>query len=381
MWDIVYHNWALISIAGTVIVLLITPWVILRKYVIIARNILDETPPPLSRGPDDFERIEGERFNFLSFDGHALSGMLVRGNADGRPRGLIVFAHEYASDARSQARYCRPLLEAGYEVLAFDFRGHGHSANEKGYRPRQWASDREQSDMLGAIAWAEDYLASQGRPPELGLFGISRGGGAAILAAVGVPSVRAILTDGAFSTDITLEKLMKRWATIFAKIRVVAESHPPTFWRFFRWLLIRNCQRAFGCRFPSVRKAIRRLGPKPIFLIHGEKDGFIPVSQSQLLYGLAQGTRYLWIVPAAKHNQSVVVQPRQYAERTVRFFDQHLAGRTDAPLPAGVLSDLPQPLTNDVLPTASPSGAHQEAIRPNEGTTAPASGRLHRSRT
>ena len=344
LWDALFRNWALISIVTTLVVLIVTPTLILRKYVNIARNILDDTPPPLSRGPLDFERLEGERFTFRSFDGHALSGMMLAGHPDRSPKGLIIFAHEYSSDAHSCARYCRPLLNSGYDVMAFDFRGHGESSPEEGYKPRQWASDREQSDMLGAIAYAEEYLEELGRPREVGLFGISRGACAAILAAVGVPSVRAILTDGAFTTDSTLEYLMKRWATIFAKVRVVAESHPPVFWRFLRWLLVSDAGRRWGCRFPSVRKAIVRLGDTPVFLIHGEKDSFIPVAQSQMLYSLAQGPRYLWIVPAAKHNQSVVVQPGQYGERIVRFFDEHLAGRPEAPLPPGSLSDVAQPL-------------------------------------
>lgn len=357
VWDAIYRNWALISIVSTLAVLLAVPWLILRKYVIIARNILDDTPPPLSMGPLDFQRIEGEPFSFRSFDGHALSGMMLAGNPSCEPRGLIIFAHEYSSDAYSCARYCRPLLKAGYEVMTFDFRGHGESSREQGYKPRQWASDREQSDMLGAIAFAEEYLEEAGRPRDVGLCGISRGGAAAILGAVGVPSVRAILTDGAFSTDSTLEYLMKRWATIFAKVRVVAESHPPVFWRFLRWLLVRNAARNWGCRFPSVRKAMVRLGERPIFLIHGEKDSFIPVAQSQMLYDLALGPKYLWIVPGARHNQSALVQPDQYADRIVRFFDQHLAGQTDAPLPEGQLSDLTHPLApGGTAGKAAPAG-------------------------
>ena len=346
IWDVVGRNWALISIVGTLAVLTITPTLILRKYVNISRNIMDDTPPPLSMGPLDFERIGGEPLSFRAFDGHALSGMMLRGHPDRSPRGLIIFAHEYSSDAYSCARYCRPLLEAGYDVMTFDFRGHGGSRTEEGYKPRQWASDRELADMLGAIAHAEEWLEQAGRPREVGLFGISRGGCAAILAAVGVSSVRAILTDGAFSTDSTLEYLMKRWATIFAKVRVVAESHPPVFWRFLRWLLLRDAGQRWKCRFPSVRKALARLGERPVFLIHGERDSFIPVAQSQMLYDLAHGPKYLWIVPAAKHNQSVVVQPEQYARRIVQFFDQHLAGVVAERLPTGLLSDLAQPLAD-----------------------------------
>ena len=257
-FDALYRNWALVAIVTTMIVLVVLPTVVLRKYVVISRNILDDTPPPLSMGPVDFEPIEGERVDFLSFDGHALAGMLLAGDPQRGPRGLIIFAHEFRSDAYSCARYCRPLLQAGYDVFTFDFRGHGRSAAEEGYKPRQWATEREQSDMLGAIAYAEDYLEQQGRPTRIGLFGISRGAGATILGAVGLPSVVAIATDGAFSTDMTIEHLMKRWSTIFAKVRVVAESHPPTFWRFLRWLMLRDCQRQFRCRFPSVRKALVR---------------------------------------------------------------------------------------------------------------------------
>ncbi len=324
VWDALYRNWALVSMVGTLVVLIAMPALILRKYVRIVRNILGDVSPPLSMRIVDFEPIEGEPIGFRSFDGHALAGMLLAANPDRDRRGLIVFAHEYLNDAESCARYCRPLLEAGYEVLSFDFRGHGRSGPQEGYQPRHWPSDHEQADMLGAIAYAEHYLEQGGRPRELGVFGISRGAGAAILAAVDLPSVRAIITDGAFSTDTTLEQLMKKWATIFAKVRVVAENHPPTFWRLLRWLAFRNSQKYFGCRFPSVRKALTRLGPRPILFIHGERDGFIPVSQSQFLYDLAVGPKELWRVPKAKHNQSVVVQPQEYAKRIVGFFDKHL---------------------------------------------------------
>ncbi|MCH7813367.1 MAG: alpha/beta hydrolase [Planctomycetes bacterium] len=339
VWDAAYRNWALISMVSTLIVLVVVPTLILRKYVKIVRNILEDTPSPPSLEMVAYERIEGERLDFRSYDGHALSGMMLAGNTEGPARGLIIFAHEFSSDAYSCARYCVALLAAGYDVMTFDFRGHGRSGHEEGYKPRQWPSDREQSDMLGAIAYAEDYLERRGKPRRLGLLGISRGAGAAILGAMNIPSIQAIVTDSAFSTDTTLEHLMKRWATIFAKVQVVAQHHPPVFWRFLRWLLLRECRRKFGCRFPSVRKAVLRLGNKPIFLIHGERDSLIPYSQSQLLYDLAQGPKHLWIVPGAKHNQSVDAEPEQYADRVVRFFDEHLIGDSPNPLPRGVLDE------------------------------------------
>lgn len=326
-WVYLARNWALVSILLTLVFLLVTTWLILRKYVRLMFNIIRDTPPPLAMGPCDFERIDGERVVFRSFDNLNLCGMFLFGDHGGRPKGMIIFAHEFSSDMYSCARYCRPLLKAGFDVFSFDFRGHGESSLQPGYQPRQWPTNHELNDVLGAIAFVEDWLESRGRPVEMGLFGISRGGGAAILAAQNNRTVKAIVTDGAFSSDATLEYLMKRWAYIFAKVRFVYENHPPQFWSFLRWLLFCECRKRLNCTFPSVRKALARMrGPRPMLFIHGERDSYIPVEQSQLLYELAPGPKFLWIVPGAKHNQSVVVRPEHYAARIVAFFEHYLAG-------------------------------------------------------
>ncbi len=272
--------------------------------------------------------------------------MFLPPNPDRPYRGTLVFANELGADQYSAVRYCRGLLDAGYEVFAFDFRGEGRSDAQSGYHTRLWPSDREQADVLGAIAYVEECLEQRGCPREVGLVGVSRGAGAALLGAVGLPSVKAIMIDGGFSTDAYLEYLMQRWVSIFAKVRLVYENHPPTFWRFLRWLSIREASRQLGCRFPSVRKAVPRLGKMPMLVIHGAKDGHIPVAQSQLLYDLAEGPKSLWICPGAKHNQAVAVQPRLYAEYSVRFFDHYLArvSPADALDGLGLLSELTQPL-------------------------------------
>jgi len=326
VWDFVTHNWALMSMMTTLVVLIVVPVVVIRNYLRLIINIFDDTPPPLSVLPRDYAEMKGEDVDFLALDGHRLYGTMIPCNPALAPRGTVLFAHEFESDAQSCARYCKPLIEAGYDVFSFDFRGHGRSAGEENYRPRMWPSDREVNDMLGAIAYVGDYLENAARPPDIGLFGISRGAGAAIIAAEAVSNVRAIVTDGAFSSDTTLEYFMKRWAKIFAKVRVVYENHPAIFWRFLRWLLFRECSRRFHCHYPSVRKALARLRDQPILMIHGEKDTYIPVSQTQMLYDYAGEPKYIWIVPGAKHNQSVVAQPEAYADKTLQFFNTYLGG-------------------------------------------------------
>jgi len=324
-WQFVQHNWALLSIIATLAALVAIPSVVLGRYIRIMLNIMKDTPPPLSMGPLDFERIEGQEVRFRSFDGTSLRGMFVMGNGRVPRKGMILFLHEYASDMYSCARYCRPLLEAGYDVFTFDFRGHGQSSCDEHYQPRQWVSDHEVDDVLGACAFVEDYLESQGLPIRMGVLGISRGACAGIIGCAHIPAVKAIVTDGLFSTDMTLETLMKRWAGIFAKVRFVYENHPPAFWRFLRWLLFCFTGRAFNCKFPSVRKMLRHFHPRPVLMIHGEKDSYISADQARYLYSLLPQPKQLWIVSGAKHNQAVIVAAEQYARRTVEFFDKYLA--------------------------------------------------------
>jgi pimeloyl-ACP methyl ester carboxylesterase len=326
------RNWAIVVIVSTVITLLIVPALVIMKYVRISLNIMRTTQPPLTRNPLDYERLEGEPVDFCAFDGLRLSGMLIRANPLVARRGMIVFAHEFCSDMHSCARYCRPFQQAGYDVFTFDFRGHGQSDNDPDYSPRQWVSNREIDDTRGAIAYVTDWLERQGYARAIGLFGISRGACAGILAAAENPDIRVIVADGAFSTDRTIEYFMKRWAYIFAKVRIVYENHHPAFWKFLRWSMMHFARREFGCTFPSVRKAIQRMTPRPVLFIHGEKDSYLPVEQSRLLYALAAQPKHLWIAPAARHNQAVLLHPELYARLTVGFFDRYLAGLKPEPV-------------------------------------------------
>lgn len=324
--DLLFRNWAIVTFAATAAALVLVPLLVVRKYVRISLNIMRSTKPPLARNPLDFERLLGEPVTFPAYDGLRLSGMLIRAQPGGTHRGLILFAHEYCSDMHSCARYCRPLNEIGYDVFTFDFRGHGQSDCQPGYTPRQWISNHDMADMRGAVAFVEEWLERQGRPRELGVFGISRGAAAAILAAAENDNIRAVISDGGFSTDRTIEYFMRRWAYIFARVRVVPETENQAFWPFLRGCLMARARREFGCSFPSVRKALQKMKPRPMFFIHGEKDSYLPVEQTRLLYALAPQPRYLWIAPGARHNQAVVLHPDLYAKITVEFFNRYLGG-------------------------------------------------------
>ncbi len=327
LWEWLARHWAAVAMSITMLSLIIFVVLVTAKYVRLCLNLFVDTPPPLPMGPPDFQPLSGEETRFRSFDGTSLRGMRVRCKNSTSYKGTIVFSHEFGSDMYSCARYVRPLVEAGFDVFAFDFRGHGDSSSGgTKYRPLQWPSDKEMEDVLGACAYAESVLASEGKETRIGLFGISRGAGAGLLAAASDPNIAAIVCDGAFSTDTTLIFYMKRWAHIFARVKLVYENHPELFWKGLVWLVIRFAQPKQGCAFPSVRRALKEMRPRSILFIHGQRDGYIHEEEARQLYDAAPPQKYLWMVPDAKHNQSVAVEPKQYAARTVAFFRKHLAG-------------------------------------------------------
>ncbi len=327
VWEAIGQNWAAVAIALTCLSLGLWVVLVLAKYVRICLNIFLDTPPLLAMGGQDFERVVGEEVRFHSFDGTSLRGMWLWAPKTAKPLGTIVFCAEFGSDMYSCVRYVKPLMTAGFNIFTFDFRGHGKSSCPGEYRPLQWPSDKELGDVLGAAAYASNRLVEEGLPGKVGLFGISRGAGAAILAAASDLEVGAVCCDGAFSTESICMAMMKRWAHIFARIKLVYEHHPEGFWRLLTWLLMRCAHKRMGCRYPSVHKALRDMATRPIMFIHGKRDSYIRVAQTRMLHAVAPPPKYMWIVPGAKHNQSVVVDPPNYAQRTVAFFEKHLAGQ------------------------------------------------------
>jgi len=270
--------------------------------------------------PDEEQRFEGEEVTLRTADGVELAATLALPAGEERPP-VVVFAHEFGADRRSASLYAGWLLEAGYAVLAFDFRGHGDSKNTDDYVPRQWATDRELTDLAAAVDYVRRRDDLRGERPAL--FGISRGGVTATVLAARDAAVAALVTDGIFSTRRTLLDYMHRWVSIFADVRLIYSHLPEWVFRMYERLTLLVSELRLGVRFLSVEEALaeRRC---PLLMIHGEADSYIDVAQARWLYGLAAEPKELWVVPQARHIQAVCVAAAEYRQRILRFLSTHL---------------------------------------------------------
>ena len=283
------------------------------QYMPIIVGIVEDLP--MTAPPVDEEITDGEQVNFRSLDGVSLFGRYLRTS---RPRrGVVIFSHEFGSSLNSALRYCGFVVDYGFDLFTFDYRGHGRSSNSAGYKPRQWATDNELNDLLGAVAYVESLpeVDCQG----IAVMGLSRGAGAAILAAARTHYIQALVTDSAFSSGQTMVLYMRKWVGIFAHAKMVFHSLPDIFYEMLTVVLKLIGRRKFRCRFPSIERSIRRLGDRPILMIHGERDNYIPLELGKRLYKLVRGPKQFWVVPNAKHNQSYLAGQQQYRRRIAEF--------------------------------------------------------------
>ncbi|HYH66103.1 MAG TPA: alpha/beta fold hydrolase [Urbifossiella sp.] len=309
------------------------------RYTPIISRIFEEKPLffPLRVAP-----TSGEEVRFSTSDGLELVGTYASTPAESRV-GVLVFCHEYLSDRWSFQPYIAPLLDLGFDIFSFDFRNHGASACASEYRPLQWVSDHEVRDLRAALA----YLRSRPDrdPAGFGLFGVSRGGGTALVVAAEDPGVWGVVTDGAFPTRGTMNAYIRRWAEIYVStgfFRVL----PTWVYIFVGWAARIRSEKRLSCRYPGIERAVSRLAPRPWLMIHGAKDTYIGPAIARSLFARAGDPKEFWLVPLAKHNRCRQVQPEAYAERIKQFFGRYaprralLEAQSSSPGPPA-LADLP----------------------------------------
>ncbi len=253
-------------------------------------------------------------------------GLMLRGcylKTPGRRRGVVLFGLEYGSNCWACAPYCGRLLEAGYDVFAYEPRSQGESDKDPGYDPLQWVTDRDLADMRAALNYL--HRRPDADPKGVGLFGISKGGSVGLLAAAADRKVRCVVTDGAYATRTTVVPYMRRWIPIYSRARLMQRFLPSWFYWVVAVVGIRRVGRSRGVRYLSLEGALGRL-KRPVLMIHGGGDTYIKPQMAESLFGRLPGPKELWIVPKAKHNQALPTAEDEYHRRVIEFFDKYLAG-------------------------------------------------------
>ena len=281
---------------------------------------LFESAPPLQaelveRPPDD------DPVELTTQTGRRLVGSLFRHHG-GERRGLIIFCHEYTGNRWMFQPYVDFLRDDGFDVFSFDFSNHGQSDSIDGYRPLQWVTEHEVADVDAAI----DYVTSQliATYDEIGLFGVSKGGAAAIVAAARNPHIKAVATDGAFPTHSIVTIYVERWVHLVVAFGGLLRMLPRWVHASITRLELARIQRRRFCRYPHVESSFRTLAQRPLFLIHGKRDNYVRTEVIEAIFDGNGQPEQFWIVEGAKHNQSIQVAQEEYHDKVREFFLTHI---------------------------------------------------------
>lgn len=314
------HNLEEITVIWAIVGLLLIPLladVLIQWNAVRVVLALIENSPPFrveSLPPDP----DAEPFSVQTRDGITLRGCLFR-HSEQSPRGLIVFCPEFASNHRSAMLYCSALSRAGFHVLTFDFRNHGDSDSMPGYVPLHWLTHFEILDLNAVL----DHVYSQPDLNELplGLFGISRGGSAALYVAAQRPEVLQVATEGAFCTKMLMMAHAQQFVAIAAPellAKLFPEWHIKVTITLARWI----SQRRRHCRYVMLERILPRLSGKPTLVIAGLRDTYVLPGVAREITRLIGQPDALWTVAKAKHNLARSVMPDEYDRRLVEFFSR-----------------------------------------------------------
>ncbi len=301
-------------IVGLLLILVLADVLIQWHAVRVVLALIENSPPfRIESLPPD---PDAEPFSVRTVDGVTLRGCLYR-HTEQTPRGLIVFCPEFASNHRSAMLYCSALSRAGFHVLTFDFRNHGDSDSMPGYEPLHWLTQYEILDLNTVI----NHVYSQPDLTELplGLFGISRGGSAALYVAAQRQEVLRVATEGAFGTETLMMAHAQQFISIVAPellAKLFPEWHIKLTIKIARWI----SQRRRHCRYVMLERVLPQLAGKPALVIAGLRDTYVLPGVAREITRLIGQPDALWAVAKAKHNLARSVSPDEYDRRLVEFF-------------------------------------------------------------
>lgn len=300
----------------TVVIVLVVLEILFQLLVLKFSLPIFENRPPF--GAELFPpQPLAEAMTIETKDGVLLAGNLLTTPRDA-PRGVILFCHELDSNRWSAASYCEGLLAAGFHVLTFDFRNQGDSQSFPGYHALHWPTILEVEDVRAVVAFIGDRPDLNRLP--LGVFGISRGGSVALVAAAQCDSIHRVVSDGAYCCNEMLLHFTNRWGRLYFPERLL-RLLPKWHVQISLWLIRRTSEFRRGVRYANIERGLSLLGRKRVLMISGERDTYVfPEVTRKLHARTGQDDSTVWIVPEAKHNMSRQADPLEYDRRLVEFF-------------------------------------------------------------
>ncbi|MCE2469248.1 MAG: alpha/beta fold hydrolase [Dehalococcoidia bacterium] len=274
----------------------------LASWYIVGQGLVAEAVP--------IEHTPAAAYEEVSFSPRGWEEITLRGwwLQAPEPALTIIWLHGLDSNKGSRIDVVNGLRSAGFNVLAFDFRGHGESD-----KAPMGASIHEQDDLLGAIDWLERERSVS--IDQVGLLGLSYGSAVALLTAAREPRLRAVMVDSGYAslTELMTGEVADRTS---APEPVVTALKPGILLtaRFSRGLNLNDAE-------PIAAAAALDF---PIALVHCRADERVPPEHSRRIRAAAPQASTLTIVDDCEHGRASEAEGAAYVHRATTYFHARL---------------------------------------------------------
>jgi uncharacterized protein len=206
--------------------------------------------------------------------------------AEGAGAPTALYLHGTRSNLTGNASRIARLREAGFNVLAIDYRGFGRSSGE--------VPEEKLTYQDAEVAWA--HLRSlEPNPGQRFIYGHSLGGAVGIELATRINDATGLILESTFTSirDMAAVSAWGRWLPV----GLILTQH-----------------------FDS-RAKIAKVGI-PVFFMHGVRDRFVPSTMSETLFSEAREPKELWLVEGASHFGVAGAATDEYSRRLTAFIAQ-----------------------------------------------------------
>jgi uncharacterized protein len=215
-------------------------------------------------------------------DGERLHGWWVP--ARGPSVGHVLLCHGNAGNVGDRLPHVELLSAAGFDVLAFDYRGYGRST---------------------------------GRPSEPGLRLDARAARAALLARAGVDAGRVLYLGESLGGAVALALALESppagviLQSAFTSVRDMARLHYPLIPRAL---------------VPDVYPTLRLIGGlrAPLLVLHGARDEIVPLMYGEALFEAAPGPKRMHVLSDVGHNDVLAGAGAEWTRAISTWAEEHL---------------------------------------------------------
>ena len=250
--------------------------------------------------PADFQ-LPSERAPVRTSDGVKLLSWFLPGER----QAVVVVSGGYRGHVRDVLGIAGALWRSGFSVAVYAWRGTPGSG-----RAPHTLGCHERRDLAAVLDRVVDRF---GEVP-IGLLGCSLGGAVSLWVASADPRVRAVCTDSAFADPRRLlADAVRRHVPLPPSLTV-----GPAVWAM---------ELRTGARLSQFvpEEVVPRIAPRPLLIIHGDRDQLVPVGHAHRLHAAAGEPKQLWVVPGVDHVSAFLTHRDEYLRRVVEFFDAALA--------------------------------------------------------